>query len=175
MCNATHCDSLDPLKKTAKGVVTVFESSRDGDRFKEVQLKFGSKVTSNVTLKHSINIDRTKKYQKIIGFGGAFTDASGLNIKTLPEKLQNNIIDDYFGEKGIQYNLGRIPIGGSDFSTHGYSYDDSHPGDLEWKHWNLTKEDFDYKVLNSYLKCYIISDTKKTNAFPSQHKNSFHT
>lgn len=87
-----------------------------------------------------------KKYQKIIGFGGAFTDASGLNIKALPEKLQQNIINDYFSDKGIEYTLGRIPIGGSDFSTHPYSYDDTHPEDFEFKHFNLTKEDFDYKV-----------------------------
>ena len=81
-----------------------------------------------------------------MGFGGAFTDSTGLNIKTLSKELQNQIIDDYFSEKGIQYNLGRIPIGGADCSTHGYSYDDDHPGDFEWNHWNLTKEDFDYKV-----------------------------
>ena len=127
-------------------MVRVFETSRSGDRLREVQLKFGSKVRSNVTLKHSINIDRTKKYQKIIGFGGAFTEASGLNIKTLPKELQNNIINDYFGENGLQYNLGRIPIGGSDFSTRAYTYDDDHSGDLEWKYWNLTKEDYLYKV-----------------------------
>jgi hypothetical protein len=158
VCNVTHCDNLDPIKKTAKGVVTVFESSKDGDRLKEVELKFGSKATGNATHKYSISIDRTKKYQKIIGFGGSFTDASGFNIKALPEKLQNNIIDDYFGENGIQYNLARVPIGGTDFSTHAYSYDDNHPGDYELAHWNLTKDDFDYKVLTFISSVYIISE-----------------
>ncbi|RXG58485.1 putative glucosylceramidase 4 [Armadillidium vulgare] len=31
----------------------------------------------------------------------------------------------YFGDEGSRYNLARIPIAGSDFSTHPYSYDES--------------------------------------------------
>ena len=138
---------MEPFEKTAKGVITVFESSKDGDRLKETQLKFGAKAAANASKSHTITIDRTKKFQKIIGFGGAFTDASGLNIKSLPEKLQQQIISDYYSDKGIEYTLGRIPIGGSDFSTHPYSYDDNNTEDFDFKRFNLTKEDFDYKVL----------------------------
>lgn len=36
-----------------------------------------------------------KHYQKIIGFGGAFTDATGLNMKKHDESLQQIIIE-YF-------------------------------------------------------------------------------
>ena len=147
VCNATLCDDLDPIKKTAKGIVTVFQSSKDGDRFKESQLKFGAKA-ANASKAQTIVIDRSKTYQKIIGFGGAFTDASGLNIKSLPEKLQQRIIEDYFSERGIEYTLGRIPIGGSDFSTHAYSYDDKSKDDYSFSHFALAKEDNDYKVPN---------------------------
>ena len=147
VCNATLCDDLDPIKKTAKGIVTVFQSSKDGDRFKESQLKFGAKA-ANASKAQTIVIDRSKTYQKIIGFGGAFTDASGLNIKSLPEKLQQRIIEDYFSERGIEYTLGRIPIGGSDFSTRAYSYDDKSKDDYSFSHFALAKEDNDYKVPN---------------------------
>ncbi|CAG2120816.1 unnamed protein product, partial [Medioppia subpectinata] len=82
----------------------------------------------------------------IIGFGGAFTDAAGINIKSLPQILQKRLIEDYFGETGIEYTLGRIPIGGSDFSTHAYSYDDNYKNDFQLKHFNLTEEDFDLKI-----------------------------
>lgn len=40
-----------------------------------------------------------------------------------------------------------MPIGGTDFSTRGYSYADGDE-DAELKNFNLTAEDFDYKVFN---------------------------
>ena len=147
VCNATLCDDLDPIKKTAKGVVTVFQSSRDGDRFKQIQMKFGDKV-GKANKAQTIVIDRPKTYQKIVGFGGAFTDSAGINVKALPDKLQQRIIEDYFSERGLEYTLGRVPIAGSDYSTHAYSYDDQNKDDFEFNHFALAKEDHDYKVWN---------------------------
>ncbi|CAG2172772.1 unnamed protein product, partial [Oppiella nova] len=147
VCNLTHCDDLDALKITTKGVVTVFETSKSGDRLEKTELKFGDNSEFNANKSQTITVDKSKGvYQKIVGFGGAFTDAAGLNIKTLPEKLQNRIISDYFSKSGIEYNLGRIPIGGSDFSTHAYSYDDNNKDDFDLKHFSLAKEDLDYKI-----------------------------
>ncbi len=73
VCTATHCDDLEPIKKTAKGVITLFETSKKGDRFKETSLKFGDSHSEHVTKTQTITIDKSKKLQKIIGFGGAFT------------------------------------------------------------------------------------------------------
>jgi glucosylceramidase len=67
-------------------------------------------------------------------------------IASLPQKLQDNLIRDLFSDKGVEYSVGRIPIAGSDFSTHPYTYADQVENDFELKHFNLTKEDFDYKV-----------------------------
>lgn len=52
----------------------------------------------------------------------------------------------YFSNQGIQYSLCRIPMGGTDFSTHGYSYDDGNT-DTELNNFSLTSEDYDYKVI----------------------------
>lgn len=41
---------------------------------------------------YEVEIDPKAMYQKIIGFGGAFTDAAGLNILTLPESMQEKIL-----------------------------------------------------------------------------------
>ncbi|RXG55831.1 putative glucosylceramidase 4 [Armadillidium vulgare] len=51
----------------------------------------------------------------------------------------------YFGDEGSRYNLARIPIAGSDFSTHPYSYDDIE-GDVDLVYFNLTDEDYSYKI-----------------------------
>lgn len=39
-----------------------------------------------------ISVDTTIKYQTILGFGAAFTDAAGINIKNLSLPAQENLI-----------------------------------------------------------------------------------
>ena len=39
-----------------------------------------------------ITIDQGEKFQKLIGFGGAFTDAAGINIASLPQDLQTTLL-----------------------------------------------------------------------------------
>lgn len=46
---------------------------------------------------------------------------------------------------GIEYTLGRVPIGSTDFSTRTYSYDDI-PEDLNLHWFSLSREDKMYKV-----------------------------
>lgn len=91
-------------------------------------------------------MDLSQRRQKIIGWGGAFTDSSGLNLYSLPKTLQDKLIEGYFGETGLGYNIGRVPIGGTDFSPRAYSYDDTGKPDYELKHWALAPEDYEYKI-----------------------------
>lgn len=37
-------------------------------------------------------LDRNQKYQQILGFGGAMTDAAALNIKTLSDEAQQQLL-----------------------------------------------------------------------------------
>ncbi|KAH9370175.1 hypothetical protein HPB48_013097 [Haemaphysalis longicornis] len=94
-------------------------------------------------------IDPSKAYQEIFGFGGAFTDSAGINIKSLPANMQDDLLKSYFSNQGIGYTIGRIPIASCDFSVRTYTYDDT-PGDLELTHFTLAPEDFDLKI--PYLK-----------------------
>jgi glucosylceramidase len=55
----------------------------------------------------------------------------------------------YFGNEGIGYTLMRIPMGGIDFSTHYYTYDDV-TNDISLSHFNLTEEDLVYKLRNLF-------------------------
>lgn len=72
------------------------------------------------------------------------------------------IMNDYFSIDGLEYNMGRIPIGGSDFSTRGYSLDDNNDQeDKELEHFALEMEDLEYKVIRLiyivWMKCMVLA------------------
>ncbi|XP_072389815.1 putative glucosylceramidase 4 [Diabrotica undecimpunctata] len=98
-----------------------------------------------------IYINPKARFQEIFGFGGAFTDSTGINIKNMSPELQEYIMRSYFSDEGLEYNLGRVPMGGTDFSNHYYSYIDSDEEDLncidpQLRQMQLAPEDFEYKI-----------------------------
>lgn len=92
-----------------------------------------------------ISVNEKKLYQTFKGFGAAFTDSAGINMMNLPASMRETILRQYFSPDGLGYTLGRVPIASCDFSTHEYSYDDV-VGDLAMNNFNLTQEDFTYKI-----------------------------
>ena len=60
--------------------------------------------------------------QSIIGFGGAFTESSASVYASLPRSSKNAVLDLLFGKDGLNYSLGRLTIGSSDFSLREYDY-----------------------------------------------------
>lgn len=48
----------------------------------------------------TIEIDPSTIFQNIIGFGGAITDAVGVNLAALSKETQNNLIKQYYGPSG---------------------------------------------------------------------------
>lgn len=95
-------------------------------------------------LEVTIAIDRSERFQKIHGFGGAFTDATGINVKSLSKAARDNLLKAYFSENGVQYSLCRVPMGATDFSIKPYTYHDS-----KSEKFKLQPEDFVYKVRSS--------------------------
>ena len=116
--------------------------------FKTSLIHFNETFSGNSTKKQTLTIDISKRYQTILGFGGAFTDSTGINIAALPKDLGESIIRGYFSENGLEYTMGRIPIAGSDFSIRPYSYDDVE-GDLNLTHWALAEDDLKFKVIHN--------------------------
>uniref|UniRef100_A0A915EMS8 Glucosylceramidase n=1 Tax=Ditylenchus dipsaci TaxID=166011 RepID=A0A915EMS8_9BILA len=82
VCSGSICDEPKPLGDLAQGATIVVYRSSD------------RKIPS-VT----IAVDNSRKYQKIFGFGGAFTDAAGINMKSLSETTQQTLMEAYFGDK----------------------------------------------------------------------------
>ncbi|KAG7396698.1 hypothetical protein PHYBOEH_001927 [Phytophthora boehmeriae] len=133
VCNETQCDSVSNDYQTLKvGQIGVYTTSQAGERLEYKEIKDDADPVSNPTF----TVDVSTQYQTIIGFGGAFTDAVAINVYKLSPKLQDMVLDQYFSETGLQYNLGRVPIGSNDFSTSIYSYN-SVEGDLAMKHFSI--------------------------------------
>ena len=144
VCNATYCDTFPDLTLPSGSDVVVVTSSRDGDRFAVSSAQFGPESCPPEWVT-AVKVPKDEPRQKVSGFGGAFTDAAGVNINSLPPETQEVLLKAYYDEDGIQYHLGRIPIGGSDFSERPYSYDDN-PGDETLEKFALTQEDYELKI-----------------------------
>jgi glucosylceramidase len=70
-----------------------------------------------------IFVDPSKKFQTVLGIGGALTDASAETFYKLSEDKQREILTAYFDpQNGIGYTLGRTHIHSCDFSSESYSY-----------------------------------------------------
>jgi len=68
-------------------------------------------------------VDPSKRFQRVLGIGGALTDAAAETYAKLPSGKQQEILDAYFDpHKGIGYTLGRPNIHSCDFSSASYTY-----------------------------------------------------
>ncbi|XP_078050512.1 putative glucosylceramidase 3 isoform X1 [Augochlora pura] len=149
VCNATYCDETPERvpKVPDDDSFYWYVSTKDGRRMSFSEQKFGECKNSPISLLNTVtfNLDSTKKYQQILGFGGAFTDASGIHIASMSNDTQKQILKTYFGKEGSRYSIGRLPIGGTDFSVRPYTYDDSN-NDVTLANFSLAEEDYDYKI-----------------------------
>lgn len=147
-CNSTYCDSVPKIGIFTKSNLQIYVTSHTHIGFNLREQHVGDSTTVKAS-EIELNLDPTVKYQTIKGFGGAFTDATGQNLRRLTPKARTNLLESYFGEDGIGYSLCRVPIGGSDFSPRPYSYDDV-DGDIHLDKFSLQNEDYTFKVSISH-------------------------
>ena len=87
-----------------------------------------------------VAVDTGQEFQQIIGFGGAFTEASAFLFAHLAPDKQEEVLQAYFHpERGIGYSLGRTHMNSCDFSLGSYSCDDVR-GDVELKYFNIERD-----------------------------------
>ncbi|XP_033227657.1 lysosomal acid glucosylceramidase-like [Belonocnema kinseyi] len=140
VCNSTYCDST-PETSLEAGTFLWYVSSQAGQRMDLTVGQITDKKKASIILRPN----SSKRYQKLQGFGGSITDSAGINIRNLSLAAQEKLLKSYFSKSGSRYNLVRIPIGGSDFSTRFYTYDDV-PNDVLLKNFSLAQEDINYKI-----------------------------
>ena len=81
----------------------------------------------------SIEINETKKFQQIDGFGFCLTDGSAYLINQMDEADKSKLLNELFSTDGNSIGISyiRISIGASDLSEKVYSYDDLPEGQTD--------------------------------------------
>ena len=80
---SSKCDFYEPLEPLPIKQAHIVTSDKDSLRFDRETAHFNSFKKNSDENKLRLHIDREGRRQKIVGFGGAFTDAATRNIKTL--------------------------------------------------------------------------------------------
>ena len=88
----------------------------------------------------TIEIDSTRQFQPILGFGAALTDASCFLLNGMPAAARHAFLTDVYSPSGLNLNLGRCCIGASDYSRSVYSYDDV-ADDMNLDHFSLQHDE----------------------------------
>nr|CAD7572404.1 unnamed protein product [Timema californicum] len=148
VCNATYCDLIEPttVDQLAGNVARHYISTKEGRRLEPATLHFSTQ-TLDIANATYFQVNKNVTYQQILGFGGAMTDAAAIHINSLSEEAQQLLLSAYFSPEGLEYSFVRVPMGGSDFSTHYYAYDDV-VNDSTLRYFNLTEEDYLLKIPN---------------------------
>ncbi|WP_031340989.1 glycoside hydrolase family 30 protein [Xanthomonas maliensis] len=72
---------------------------------------------------NSIFVNPQRRFQTLLGIGGAITDASAETFAKLPRRAQQALLTAYYDpQDGIGYTLARTTIHSSDFSSGSYTY-----------------------------------------------------
>jgi glucosylceramidase len=86
-----------------------------------------------------ISLDPGKKFQEMLGFGAAFTDAACFTFNRLSSPARDQLFHELFHPSEMGINVCRTCIGCSDYSTEMFSYDDGE-ADPEMKRFSIAHD-----------------------------------
>lgn len=113
----------------------IYTARDTGERWEQKEL-FGSGGEKPVL----VSVCSSEKKQRILGFGGAFTDTAAMALGAMKEAVRKKAVAACFdSETGLGYNMGRIPIGCCDFSSVTYSHAEV-PEDKELFNYSIAQD-----------------------------------
>lgn len=86
-----------------------------------------------------ISLDPNTKFQDVLGFGAAFTEASCYMFQQLADGPRQQLLHELFHPSEMGLNVCRTCIGSSDYSTEVFSYDEGDP-DPEMKRFSIAHD-----------------------------------
>ncbi|MDP9160842.1 MAG: glycosyl hydrolase [Acidobacteriota bacterium] len=84
----------------------------------------GPQASERASESNQITLNPGTKFQEILGFGGAFTDATCYMFNQLSPAARDQLFHELFHPSEMGLSIGRVCVGSSDYSTKLYSYDD---------------------------------------------------
>jgi glucosylceramidase len=128
MARALVLESFFFVHALALGKIVLYQTAEDYPAKKPYRLsRCETCATTNSTPAAGVEIltvDLATKYQTIQGFGGAFTDSVASVFSSLNSTLQEEVLEALWGDSGQGYNMARLTIGSTDFSTSIYNYNE---------------------------------------------------
>jgi len=118
----------------APGDISVAVTSA-ANRFRAAQ-PVAWRPTSASAASDAILLNPAQKFQSILGFGAAFTDAACFMFNQLSPSARDQLFHELFHPAEMGLNVSRICMGSSDYSTKVYSYDDG-DADPELKRFSI--------------------------------------
>ena len=88
---------------------------------------------------NEITLHPETKFQPILGFGAAFTDAACYMFNQLTPAAREQLFHELFHPSEMRLNVCRTCIGSSDYSTKAYTYDEGEP-DPELKRFSIEQD-----------------------------------
>ncbi len=95
--------------------------------------------SSAASADNAILLDPGKKFQEMLGFGAAFTDAACFTFNRLDPSVRDKLFHELFHPSEMGLNVCRTCIGASDYSTEVFSYDEGEP-DPEMKRFSIAHD-----------------------------------
>jgi glucosylceramidase len=136
--NLTGTYDIKLQRLVPEGSAQVVQTSQAGDLLatKSV-LTFTNDDGSTIP---TVSLDSTQKFQTILGFGGAFTEASAYNLNKVGAQKRAQILKAYFNPyTGSGYTVCRTHLQSCDFCVAKYSYDDV-AGDYDLANFSIQHE-----------------------------------
>ena len=85
-------------------------------------------------------VDSLRRFQTVLGFGGAFTEAGAVTWQRLGPAQRQALLRDYFdAEQGHGYRLCRVHMNSCDFALGNYAHAEM-PGDVSLQHFNIARD-----------------------------------
>ena len=108
-----------------QGEISIHVTDRNRRYAAAPALQWKSSAVSSVG--DVVVLDPDKRYQPLLGFGAAFTDAACYMFNQLPPIAREQLFHELFSSSEMGLSVGRICVGSSDYSTSVYSFDEGAP------------------------------------------------
>ncbi len=143
-CIGASSQNIKAFTTAGKKVMVYTTAENTDDRISLTDSLHFSPMGQPLETQVCVFVDPARKFQTLIGIGGALTDASAETFYKLPAASQQELLKAYYDTvSGIGYTVARTNINSCDFSSDTYTY--VADNDAELKTFNIAHDE-KYKI-----------------------------